>query len=54
MALPAEKDLYTFADILAWDDGERAELIGGEVFLMAPAPSRGHQRLSFEICQQLP
>ena len=53
MALPAEKDRYTFADVLAWEDGERAELIDGEVFLMAPAPSRGHQRISFEMCRQL-
>ena len=53
MALPAEKDRYTFADVLAWDDGERAEIIDGEVFLMAPAPSPGHQRVSFEICRQL-
>ena len=53
MALPAEKDRYTFADVLSWDNGERAELIDGEVFLMAPSPSRGHQRISFEICWQL-
>ena len=52
MALPAEKDRYTFADVLGWDEGERAELIDGEVFLMAPAPSRGHQGISFEMCRQ--
>lgn len=53
MALPAEKDRYTFADVLAWDDGERAELIDGEVFLMAPAPSRAHQEISGEMFRQL-
>lgn len=53
MALPAEKGRYTFADMFTWDDGERAEIIDGEIFLMAPAPSRGHQRISFEICRQL-
>ena len=53
MALPAEKERYTFADMFTWDDGERAEIIDGEVFLMAPAPSRGHQRISFEMCRQL-
>lgn len=53
MALPAEKDRYTFADVLALDDGERAELIDGEVFLMAPAPSRGHQKVGGEIFRQL-
>lgn len=52
MALPAEKDRYTFADVLAWDDGERAELIDGEVFLMAPAPSRVHQGISMELSRQ--
>ena len=53
MALPAEKERYTFADILAWNDGERAEIIDGEVFLMAPAPSREHQKVSGEIFRQL-
>lgn len=53
MALPAEKERYTFADVLAWNDGERAEIIDGEVFLMAPAPSRGHQKVSGEIFRQL-
>lgn len=52
MALPAEKDRYTFADVLSWDDGERAELIDGEVFLMAPAPSRAHQEISMELSRQ--
>ena len=53
MALPAEKERYTFADALAWDDGERAELIDGEIYLMAPAPSRPHQKVSGEIFRQL-
>lgn len=53
MALPAEKAQYTYADVLAWDDGERAELIDGEVFSMAPAPSRGHQKISGELFAQL-
>ena len=53
MALPAEKPRYTFADALTWDEGERAELIDGEVILMAPAPSRVHQGISGEIFRQL-
>ncbi len=53
MALPAEKERYTFADVLTWPDGERAELIDGEVILMAPAPSRGHQEISGEVFRQL-
>ena len=52
MALPAKKERYTFADVLAWPDDERAELIDGEVFLMAPAPSRGHQGISVELTRQ--
>ncbi len=52
MALPAEKARYTFADVLAWDENERAELIDGEVFLMAP-PSSTHQEISMEIARQL-
>lgn len=53
MALPAEKARYTFADLLTWDNGERAELIDGKVFLMAPAPSRAHQEISGEIFRQI-
>lgn len=52
MALPAEKTRYTFADVLAWDEKERVELIDGEVFLMAP-PSSVHQEICFEIGRQL-
>lgn len=52
MALPVEKARYTFADVLAWPDDERAELINGEVFMMAPAPSRGHQGISVELTRQ--
>ena len=52
MALPAEKERYTFADVLAWPDDERAELIDGEVVLMAPAPSRVHQGISMELSRQ--
>ncbi|MDE6281876.1 MAG: Uma2 family endonuclease, partial [Oscillospiraceae bacterium] len=52
MALPAEKARYTFADVLAWDENERAEIIDGEPVMMAP-PSRIHQEISFEICRQL-
>ena len=52
MAIPAEKARYTFADILAWDENERAEIIDGEAVMMAP-PSVGHQRVSREIFYQL-
>ena len=53
MALPAEKERYTFADVLAWDDGERAELIDGEAVMIAPPPAREHQKISGELFVQL-
>lgn len=53
MALPAEKERYTFADVLAWSDDERAELIDGEAVMMAPPPSSTHQEISVELTRQL-
>jgi Uma2 family endonuclease len=45
MASPAEKNhKFTYGDYLEWLDGERWELIDGEVFNMTPAPSRTHQK----------
>lgn len=44
MSIP-EKNKYSFADYLTWDEGERIELIGGEVVYMPPAPSRKHQQI---------
>ena len=35
MALPKE-DIYTIEDIYALPDGERAELIDGQIYYMAP------------------
>lgn len=52
MALPKEKERYTFADYLTWDENERIEIIDGEAFLMA-APSSKHQEISMEISRQL-
>ena len=46
-ALTQEK-LYTIDDIYALPDGERAELIDGQIYYMAP-PSRKHQRILGEI-----
>ena len=45
MAVPAEKPRYSFADVLAWDDSERVEIIDGEAFMMA-TPLTVHQRIS--------
>lgn len=39
---------YTIDDIYALPDGERAELIDGRIYYMAP-PSRKHQRLTVEL-----
>ena len=52
MALPAEKARYTFADVLACEEDERIEIIGGEAVMMAP-PARSHQKVSGEIFRQL-
>lgn len=51
MALPAENKRYTFADVLAWDESERVEIINGEAFMMAP-PSRVHQEILAELIRQ--
>ncbi|MCR2050939.1 Uma2 family endonuclease [Acetatifactor muris] len=45
-----KEDVYTIDDIYALTDGERAELIDGKIYYMAP-PSRTHQRISGKIYQ---
>lgn len=52
MKPPIKKGRYTFTDCLAWDEKERAELIGGEIVMMAPT-SRVHQKISGELFRQL-
>lgn len=47
MPLPPEK-ICTTDDIYALPDGERAELVDGQIYYMAP-PSRKHQRISGEL-----
>lgn len=39
-----KEEIYTIEDIYALPDGERAELIDGKIYYMAP-PSTEHQRL---------
>ena len=51
MPLPQENRL-TFADVLAWPEDERAELIAGVPVNMAP-PSRAHQKIVVELTRQL-
>ena len=40
----SKKTEYTLEDIYALPDGQRAELISGQLYMMAP-PSTRHQRL---------
>lgn len=40
-----QEECYTIEDIYALPEGERAELIDGKIYAMAP-PSRTHQRIS--------
>ncbi len=47
MPSPQEK-LYTIEDIYALPDGERAELIDGRIYYMAP-PSRKHQKVLLSL-----
>ncbi len=49
----ADERLYTYGDYLKWDDGKRYELIDGQVYLMTPAPSPGHQKVSGELLRQI-
>ena len=51
MPSPQEK-YYTLADVLAWDDQERWELISGVPVMMA-RPVRIHQKVSGELFGQL-
>ena len=46
MPLPKER-IYTIDDIYALPDGERAELIDGQIYMMAP-PNTRHQVIKVE------
>lgn len=52
MALPAKKERYTFADLPAWDEDGRIEVIGGQAVMMAP-PLRVHQKIVTELTRQI-
>jgi len=49
--LPQEKR-YTYADLLAWNDGTRYELYDGQPVALA-SPSDTHQRISMALSVQL-
>lgn len=52
MPLP-KAETYTLEDIYNLPDGERAELIDGQIYYMAPTPSRTHQKLSLKISSKI-
>lgn len=46
------KEVYTIDDIYALPDGERAELIDGQIYYMSP-PSTRHQRIVSKLNQKI-
>lgn len=44
---------FTYRDYLGWPDEECCELIDGEVYAMAPAPTRSHQAVVGECYRQI-
>jgi Uma2 family endonuclease len=48
----AEPKYYTYTDFLEWDEDVRAELLDGEIVMMAP-PLRSHQGASGELFFQI-
>jgi len=46
------EETYTIDDIYALPDGERAELIDGKIYYMAP-PNRIHQKISWKLHQAI-
>jgi Uma2 family endonuclease len=52
MSLPLlDPEQHTYGDYCTWPDDQRFELIDGIAFAMAPAPTRQHQRLAFELAR---
>ena len=47
-----KQTMYTISDIYALPDGERAELIDGQIYNMAP-PGRLHQKISWKLHQAI-
>ena len=46
------KKTYTIQDIYAFPDGQRAELIDGNIYMMAP-PTTRNQMLAFSIARKI-
>lgn len=47
-----QEEIYTLEDIYALPDGERAELIDGQIYYLA-APSRTHQKISMFLSREI-
>lgn len=47
------KQRYTVSDYLAWNDGQRYELLHGRVHAMSPAPNLSHQAISGNLNWEL-
>lgn len=47
-----KKKIYTIDDIYALPDGQRAELIDGQIYYMA-LPGRTHQRILFSLSRKI-
>lgn len=52
MPLSKTYEKYTIEDIYNLPDGQRAELIDGQIYYMAP-PSRRHQRIILSLSRQI-
>ena len=53
MAIEQARHDLSYADYAAVDDGQRYELIEGELVPMGPAPFIRHQRVAFKIAKAL-
>ena len=49
---PTQERSYTINDIYELPEGERAELIDGQIYYIVPT-SRKHQRLSLKLSQMI-
>lgn len=52
MEAAVNKTHYTYEDWLSWDEDVRAEIIDGDLYMMAP-PTRQHQGILTELTRQL-
>lgn len=52
MPLPQQNKEYTIDDIYALPDGQRAELIDGQMYMMVP-PTRRHQQILLSLSRKI-